>query len=56
MLTPLPPEQTNIITDVDFFSFFCEKDVLEYATVDISSPSARKRTPESNTENTRYQY
>lgn len=27
--------------------------VLEYATVDISSPSARKRTPESNTENTR---
>lgn len=27
--------------------------VLEYATVDISSPSARKRTPESNAENTR---
>lgn len=42
------------ITEVDFS--FCEKDVLEYATVDISSPSARKRNPESNTENTRYQY
>ena len=44
----------NVITDVNFF--LCEKDVLEYATVDISSPSARKRNPESNTENTRYQY